>query len=105
MGVFVYIHKTLSVQNDQFLSDANNQIHPAIERLPALHYCVDFIPFRGSLVRPKRLILGSLAQKTGSLYIFSSLVDSLLPKDTIFKNIFDFTTACGGGRTSLCPSL
>ena len=32
---------------------------------------------------PRKYILSS----------FSSLVQSLLPKDTIFKNIFDFTTA------------
>ena len=38
-----------------------------------------------------------------ALYIFSSLAHSLLPKDNLLKNIFDFTTAgdrdyyiCGG---------
>ena len=41
---------------------------------------------------PKWRKLASLAQEiwTSSL---SSLVQSLLPKDTLFKNIFDFTTA------------
>ena len=30
---------------------------------------------------------------TGLHYSYSSLVHSLLPKDNLFKNIFDFTTA------------
>ena len=39
--------------------------------------------------------LGCLAQKTCPLYTFSFLmyVQSFLPKDNLFKNIFDFTTA------------
>ena len=39
-------------------------------------------------MRPKWLKLASLAQKTCTLYIFGSLVYSLLPKSNLFKNIF-----------------
>ena len=53
----------------------------AVERLHALHYCVDFFScslgswvslwsietIRGSLMRPKRPKLASLAQKIGTL--------------------------------------
>ena len=43
--------------------------------------------------------LASLVQKTAcTLYTFCSLVYSLLQTDTLFKNIFDFTTAGEWGR-------
>ena len=41
---------------------------------------------------PKWRKLASLAQEIWTSS-FSSLVQSLLPKDTLLKNIFDFTTA------------
>ena len=47
---------------------------------------------RASLIRPKWLKQASLAQKVCSLHSSSS-VDSLLPKDDISKDIFDFTTS------------
>ena len=72
-----------------------------VERLHALHYSVDFIScplgswvslwnfetFRGSLMRPKWQKLASLAQKVAHSH-FSSLVQSLIPKDILLKNIF-----------------
>ena len=71
----------------------------AVERHPALHYSVEFIfcplgswvslwnfeTIRGSLMTPKWQKLASLAQETCSFYSFSSLVQSLLPMDTLFK--------------------
>ena len=45
---------------------------------------------------PKWQKLASLAQEICTLVqnsSFSSLVQSLLPKDTLLKNAFDFTTA------------
>ena len=73
----------------------------AVERPPVLHYRVDlfscplgswdlllnFETIRGSLMRPKRPKLASLAQKFAH-FSFSSLVHSFLPKDNLFKNIF-----------------
>ena len=44
-------------------------------------------------MRPKWLKLASFAQKIFTLYTFSVLVYSLLPRDNLSKNIFDFTTA------------
>ena len=44
-------------------------------------------------MRPQWPKLSSLSQKTCTLFTFSSLVYSLLPKDSLFKNIFDLTTA------------
>ena len=69
--------------------------------LTALNYSVSFIfvsfgimdpllnfeTIRGLLMRLKWLKLASLAQKTCSLYTFSSLVYSLLPKDSHLKDI------------------
>ena len=43
-------------------------------------------------MRPKWPKLARLAQKVAHSS-FSSLVQSSLPKDTLFKNIFNFTTA------------
>ena len=43
-------------------------------------------------MKPKWQKLASLAQEISTLK-FSSLVPSLLPDDTLFKNIFDFTAA------------
>ena len=40
----------------------------------------------------KWLKLAGLAKKICILYILSSLVNSLHPKDNLIKNIFDFTT-------------
>ena len=34
-----------------------------------------------------------IGKKTFTIYYFSSWVHSLLPKDNLFKSIFDFTTA------------
>ena len=48
---------------------------------------------RGSLVRPTRLKLASLAKKSCPLYTYRSLMYSLLSNDNRFKNIFYFTTA------------
>ena len=78
----------------------------AVERLSALHYSVDciFLSFviigsickfeimSGSLMRPKWPKLASLAQKPCTLW-FQFLVHSLLPRDNLFKYIFDSTTA------------
>ena len=44
-------------------------------------------------MRPKWPKLASLAKIICTLRSFSSLVHSLLPKDNLFKIIFDFTTA------------
>ena len=45
-------------------------------------------------MRPKALKQASLAQKKLQLLnTFSPLMQSLLPKDNCFKNIFDFSTA------------
>ena len=80
----------------------------AVERLPVLHYSLDFCPLgswvslwnfeliRGSLMKPKWQILASLAQEYAQSS-FSSLVQSLLLKDTILRTflntIFCFTTS------------
>ena len=69
----------------------------AVERLPALHYSVylfscplvswvslwNFETIRGSLMTPKWQKLAGLAHSS-----FSSLVQSLLPKDMPFQNQF-----------------
>ena len=74
----------------------------AVEPLPALHYSVDLFscPFGSrvsfgnfgiiirSLMRPKWSKVASLAKKTCT-QSFSSSVHSLLPKDNLFKNIFE----------------
>ena len=70
----------------------------AVERLPALHYSVDFIflsfgimgyivgleTIRGSLMKSKWQLLASLAQEICTPG-FNSLVQSLLPRDTILR--------------------
>ena len=78
----------------------------AVERLPALHYSVDFIflsfgimgsmwnleTIRGSPMKPKWQKLASLAQEICTLYIqfFGAVFAS---KRYPFKNILDFTKA------------
>ena len=78
----------------------------AIERLPALHYSVDFIflplgawvslwnfeTIRGSLMKPKWQKLASLAQEICTLW-FQFFGAVFASKGYPFKNIFDFTTA------------
>ena len=78
-----------------------------VERLPSLHYSVDFYFFcplgswvslrnfetiRGSLMTPKWQKLASLAQEicTLSFQFFAAVFNS---KGYSFKNIFDFNTA------------
>ena len=69
----------------------------SIERLSALHFVVYFLFFgivdplwyfeniRVSLMRPKWLMLVSLAHLISTLHTFNSFVCSLLPNDNIFK--------------------
>ena len=73
----------------------------AVERLPALHYSVDFILVsfgimvslwnfetnRGSLMTPKGKNL-LVRPKNYAHSGFSSLVQSLLPKDTLLRTYF-----------------
>ena len=73
----------------------------AVERLPALHYSVDFIflsfgimgfiveleTVRGSLMKPKWQKLASLAQKIRTLW-FQFLGAAFASKGYPFKNIF-----------------
>ena len=78
----------------------------AVERLPALHYSVDFIylsfgfmgslwnfeTIRGLLMTPKRQKLASLAQEICTLW-FQFFGAVFASKGYPFRNIFDFTTA------------
>ena len=54
-------------------------------------------------MRPKWPKLASLAQKVAHSS-FSSLVQSLLPKDTFLRTYIRLLGLCDGGRTSPCPS-
>ena len=66
-----------------------------VERLPALHYSVDFIFLSfwiigsivelWSLMKPKWQKLASLANEIYAHSSFSSLVQSSLPKDTLLR--------------------
>ena len=78
----------------------------AVERLPALHYSVDFFScplgswvslwnfetIRGSLMKPNWQKLASLAQKISTLW-FQFIGAVFVSKGYPFKNTFDFTTA------------
>ena len=78
----------------------------AVERLPALHYSVDFIScplgswvslwnfetIRGSLMTPKWQKLASLTQEICTLW-FQFFGAVFASNGNPFKNIFNFTTA------------
>ena len=59
----------------------------------------------GSLMKPKWLVWPRKYAHSS----FSSMVHSLLPKDTLLRlyltSLQLVTGTCGGGRTSPCPSL
>ena len=93
----------------------------AVERLPALHYSVDFILFsfgiivslwnfdtiRGSLMKPKWQKLASRPRKYAHSSV-SSLVQSLLPKDTLLRTYYQLSKTSilnGGFKQKRCKKI